>query len=325
MNHASPSASDSSASDPSAAGPEGVAVPWPEGARSVVTDLGGPVRHLDLGGPPGAPVAVCVHGLGGSALNWGVLGPRLSSTHRVLAVDLFGHGGSGLPRAGSGLAADRAMLRRFVDEVVGEPVLLLGHSMGGVLALLHASTAPGTLTGLVVLSPPVSGRTSRVDAGVAAKRFLLRTPGVAAVVRRTLARSAPEEVVARQLRDATPHVDRVPPAAVTASVAEVRDRRIRSDERAAHAQQWAGITDTMALLARPQQWQLVLRGIDVPVLWLQGADDPLARLGAARSTAAARPDWPFVVHPGAGHLLALEDARWVEEVLRRWLAGVTTV
>ncbi|PZA18885.1 alpha/beta hydrolase, partial [Modestobacter versicolor] len=38
---------------------------WPAGATSHVTDLDGPVRHLDLGGPAGAPV-VAVHGLGGS-------------------------------------------------------------------------------------------------------------------------------------------------------------------------------------------------------------------------------------------------------------------
>jgi pimeloyl-ACP methyl ester carboxylesterase len=264
---------------------------------------------------------VCVHGLGGSALNWGVLGPRLAATHRVLAVDLFGHGGSGLPRDGGGLAADRALLDRFVRDVVGEPVLLVGHSMGGVLALLHAAAAPRTLTGLVLLSPPVPGRAGRIDAGIAAKRLLLRMPGVAAAVRRTTSRLSAEEVVARQLREATPHTDRIPRAAVSASIAETDERRARQDDRAAHAQQWAGIVDTMALLARPRQWQRLLREVTVPTLWLQGADDPLAEVGAARRSAASRPDWSFAVRPGAGHLLALEDPEWVGTQVGRWLAG----
>ena len=76
------------------------AVAWPPGATAVVTDLDGPVRSLDLGGPPGAPVVLCVHGLGGSALMWGRIAPLLAATHRVLAVDLFGHGGSGVLPAG---------------------------------------------------------------------------------------------------------------------------------------------------------------------------------------------------------------------------------
>jgi pimeloyl-ACP methyl ester carboxylesterase len=292
---------------------------WPPGATSAVADLDGPVRWLDLGGPAGGPVALCVHGLGGSALNWGLLGPLLAASHRVLAVDLFGHGRSGLPRTGGGLAADRALVRRFVAEVVGEPVLLVGHSMGGVLAALHAADVPRSLRGLVLLAPPVPGSSGRVDAALAAKRLLLRTPGVAALVRRTLAGLNAEQVVERQLRDATPHRDRVPAEAVAASVAETRERQARPDATAAHAEQWAGIVDTMALLARPRAWRRVLASVDVPTLWLQGADDPLADASAARATAASRPDWPFEVRDGVGHLLALEDPAWVEDRIRAWL------
>ncbi len=67
---------------PSAISP-GTPVAWPPGAASTVTDLDGPVRHLDLGGPVDAPVVLCVHGLGGSALNWGLLAPLLPDSHRI--------------------------------------------------------------------------------------------------------------------------------------------------------------------------------------------------------------------------------------------------
>jgi pimeloyl-ACP methyl ester carboxylesterase len=49
------------------------------------TDLDGPVRYLDFGGPAGGPVIVCVHGLGGSAVNWTAVAPLLTGTCRVLA------------------------------------------------------------------------------------------------------------------------------------------------------------------------------------------------------------------------------------------------
>jgi pimeloyl-ACP methyl ester carboxylesterase len=290
---------------------------WPPGATSTVTDLDGPVHWLDLGGPAGAPVLVAVHGLGGSALNWGLLGPRLAGRHRVLAVDLFGHGGSGLPVSRRGLAADRRMLHRFLTEVVGAPVVLLGHSMGGVLALQHTAEHPDTVDRLVLLAPPVPGGQGRLDVALLARRALLRLPGVAAAVRHRLAALSPEQVVDQQLRQATPHPERVPAEAVAASVAETRRRAGRADAAGAQAQQWAGIVDTMALLGHAGSWRRTLAAVDVPVLWLQGAEDPLSRADRAAALAATRPDWAFRVRAGAGHLLALEDPAWTAEQVDR--------
>ena len=293
----------------------GTPVAWPPGALATTTDLDGPVRHLDLGGPPGAPVVLCVHGLGGSALNWGLLAPFLAGTHRVLAVDLFGHGGSGVPTGArpDAVPADRRLLDRFVREVVGEPVVLLGHSMGGVLTVLQAAAAPETVRRLVLLSPPVPGTAGRIDPAIAATRAFLRLPGVAGAVARRLAALTPEQVVDRQLRQATPHRHRIPADGVAAAVAETRDRAGRPDAAAGRAEQWAALLGTMALLARPRAWRRTLAGVAVPTLWLHGADDPLSAADRARALAATRPDWTFEVRPGVGHLLALEDPAWTAE------------
>lgn len=310
-------------SPPCAGATSGTPAAWPPGAASTVTDLDGPVHHLDLGGPAGAPVVLCVHGLGGSALNWGLLGPRLSDTHRVLAVDLFGHGRSGPPTGSrpDALTADRRLLDRFVREVVREPVVLLGHSMGGVLTILHAATAPETVRRLVVLSPPVPGTDGRLDLPIAAKLTFLRLPGVAAAVARKSAALTPEQVVDQQLRQATPHVDRIPADGIAAAVAETRDRAARPDAAAGRAQQWAALLGTMALLARPRTWRRTVAAVAAPTLYLQGADDPLAKADRARALAATRPGWTFEVRPGVGHLLALEDPAWTADQIRAFLAG----
>ena len=295
---------------------------WPPGAVSAFTDLDGLVHHLDFGGPAGAPVVLCVHGLGGSALNWGLLAPLLAETHRLLAVDLFGHGRSGLPTRPrpDALTADRRLLDRFVREVVGEPVVLLGHSMGGVLTILHAAAAPDTVQRLVLLSPPVPGTDGRLDLRIAAKLAFLRLPGVAAAVARKLATLSPEQAVDQQLRQATPHVDRVPVAAVAATVAETRDRAARPDAATGQAEQWAALLGTMALLARPRTWRRTIAAVAAPTLWLQGADDPLAKADQAHALAATRPDWAFEVRPDVGHLLALEDPVWTADRIRAVLA-----
>ena len=298
----------------------GTPVAWPPGAVSATTDLDGPVRHLDLGGPPGAPGVLCVHGLGGSALNWGLLAPFLSGSHRVLAVDLFGHGGSGVPTGSrpDAVTADRRLLDRFVREVVREPVVLLGHSMGGVLAVLQAAAAPETIRRLVLLSPPVPGTAGRLDLAIAAKLAFLRLPGVAGAVARQLAALPPEQVVDRQLRQATPHLHRIPADGIAAAVAQTREWAARTDAAAGQAEQWAALLGTMALLARPRAWRRTLAGVAVPTLWLHGADDPLVEAGRARALAATRPDWTFEARSGVGHLPALEDPAWTAD---RILAG----
>ena len=79
------------------------------------------MHYLDFGGPSDGPLVVCVHGLGGSALNWAAVAPTLAQTCRVVAIDLagFGHtlGGS---RATS-VQANNRLLHRFLLEVAGTP------------------------------------------------------------------------------------------------------------------------------------------------------------------------------------------------------------
>jgi pimeloyl-ACP methyl ester carboxylesterase len=292
--------------------------PWPPGTRSAYVELAGDRVHLlDLAGPAGAPPLLCVHGLGSSALGFGLLGPLLARDRRVVAVDLLGHG-----RSAAGTAAgNRRLIGRFVEQVVGEPVVLVAQSMGGVLALLHAAEAPETVDRLVLIGPPVPRPTRLpVDPVLAARRAFLRLPPVERAVASRLRRMTPEEVVAQQVRQATPHGDRIPAGLVPAVVAETRERAARPDAAAAQAVQWRGITDTMALLVRPGRFRETVARVAAPTLYLQGEDDPLAPVAAARALAAARPDWRLEVLPGVGHLPHLEDAAGTAERILRWLS-----
>jgi pimeloyl-ACP methyl ester carboxylesterase len=76
-----------------------------------VDDLNGPVRYLDFGGPADGPVIVCVHGLGGSAVNWTAVAPLMTGTCRVLAPDLAGHGLTQSLGRGTDVASNRALRR----------------------------------------------------------------------------------------------------------------------------------------------------------------------------------------------------------------------
>lgn len=163
--------------------------------RSVWIDLGGPVHYLDFGGRASGPLIVCVHGLGGSGLNWSAIAPLLTRRCRLIAPDLAGHGLTQSLGRGANVAANRILLHRFIESVAGGPVILMGNSMGGMISLLEASAARDAVAGLILLDPALPLVPARVDPRVAAGFVLYATPGVSRLVMGRQ-RPSPEDLVA---------------------------------------------------------------------------------------------------------------------------------
>lgn len=76
----------------------------------------------------------------------------LAPTHHVLAVDLLGHGASPVPDDPAEYTRDGAL--DDIDALLATlpPAVLVGHSLGGYLALAHAATRPGVACGIVVIN-----------------------------------------------------------------------------------------------------------------------------------------------------------------------------
>jgi pimeloyl-ACP methyl ester carboxylesterase len=131
---------------------------------------GGRVRYFVGGeGPP----IVLVHGLGGAATNWTELAAILSRRFRVLVPDLPGHGGSEPLPAGCGLApfADRVALCAEREAML--PACLVGHSLGGAIALRLALRRPESVSALVLAAAAgISSSSVRARAGLAVLGFL---------------------------------------------------------------------------------------------------------------------------------------------------------
>lgn len=94
------------------------------------------------------PTLVIVHGLFGSGRNWGVIARNLATTRDVVAVDLRNHGFS--PRAATQSYPEMAADLAEVLDGMAAPVDLLGHSMGGKVAMQLALTQGARLRRLVV-------------------------------------------------------------------------------------------------------------------------------------------------------------------------------
>lgn len=116
--------------------------------RSPDTDAGG------TGGTAGTvePI-VFIHGLGTSARTWDACSAALSDRYLTVAVDLPGHGDSPCPDDPAAFTRDAALadIDALLDGLPG-PAVLVGHSLGGYLALAHAATRPGVARGIVVLN-----------------------------------------------------------------------------------------------------------------------------------------------------------------------------
>jgi pimeloyl-ACP methyl ester carboxylesterase len=100
----------------------------------------------------GTPI-IMLHGLGMSATTWDAAAEQLADRHTVLAVDLPGHGESPCPDDLDAFTRDSALAD--LDEVLAsldELPVIVGHSLGGYLALAHAATRPDASRGIVVLN-----------------------------------------------------------------------------------------------------------------------------------------------------------------------------
>ncbi|BBX00267.1 alpha/beta fold hydrolase [Mycolicibacterium moriokaense] len=83
-------------------------------------------------------VVLLIHGMGGSSKTWSGVIPLLAKRYRVIAPDLLGHGQSDKPRGDYSVGAFAVVLRDLLDELGIKKVTVVGHSLGGGIAMQFA-------------------------------------------------------------------------------------------------------------------------------------------------------------------------------------------
>jgi pimeloyl-ACP methyl ester carboxylesterase len=99
----------------------------------------------------GEPVLVLIHPAFGNRSHFTPLVSQLARRHRVIALDLRGHGESGVPRDGFRIADFAQDVLAVCREAHVERAVLCGHSMGGAIALTAAVLDPGVAAGVALL------------------------------------------------------------------------------------------------------------------------------------------------------------------------------
>jgi pyruvate dehydrogenase E2 component (dihydrolipoamide acetyltransferase) len=129
--------------------------------RRVDTPLG-PIQYLEAG-PAEAPAIVLVHGFGGDLNSWLFVQPALAEQYRTVALDLPGHGGSTKAVGEGDVKALAAGVSALLDALDLSAAHLVGHSMGGAIALELAQSAPDRVRSLTLISPAGLGADINMD------------------------------------------------------------------------------------------------------------------------------------------------------------------
>ena len=271
-----------------------------------VTLHGRPVSYVQAGS---GPVLLLIHGMAGSVENWQEVIEPLAQRHTVVAPDLPGHGASA-PGAGDySLGALAAGLRDLLVALGHERATLVGHSLGGGIAMQFAYQFPEITERLVLVSSgglgPEVSPVLRAAALPGAELFIGATAAAGATVGSRLARGLGGR--------------RAP--------AQRRRRRGRSRLRVARRPRPSGglprhptrVSSAPAGSAStPATGSTSSEGMPVLIVW--GERDPIIPVRHAETAHEAIPGSRLEVFENVGHLPQLEAPGRFVTVLERFIA-----
>jgi len=247
------------------------------------------------------PAVLLIHGMLNSSRHWRAVAERLAATHTVIAPDLHGHGGSAGPLGDYSLGAHAAGIRDLLAGLGVERATVVGHSLGGGVAMQFFYQFPERCERLVLVSSGGLGRELSWALRLAA------APGVEALL--AGAASRPVLAALRRLGAGNVHVTAAhralssldTPAARRGFVWTLRSVIGLGGQR-------VSASDRLYLLA------------DMPTLIVWGARDHTIPVAHGRAAHAAAPGSRFELLPGARHFPHLEGPEGLAIAIARFLA-----
>ena len=270
---------------------------WPR--RDCTLQVRGLRLHYAAWGPRSAPPLVLLHGGAANSHWWDWVAPRLAGTLRVLALDFPGHGKSDWPRPPRYRMEDLARaVMNFADGLGLRRLDLVGHSMGGKVAMLVGAWHPRRMQSLVVVdaTPDVSadGLAEMRQIGARSLRRF-ESPGAAALAFRL-----------------------IPPETV-AGPARLRVLAVRSTRHRGHGRWSIGPDREFFTRVVPQvAWPLLPR-IICPTLILRAERSSILDHRTAQAMRRAIPRSTLCEIPATCHHLILERPGEVARAIREFL------
>ncbi|MFE0752374.1 alpha/beta fold hydrolase [Inquilinus sp. NPDC058860] len=245
----------------------------------------------------GRPI-VFIHGVGMASSVWAPQIEAFALTHTAIAYDMLGHGGSALPPERPGLKDYSDQLRSLLDELDLGRAVVVGHSMGALVALEFALNHPDRTLGVAALNA-VYRRTPAQREAVLDRARRIEAEGPGGAVDGTIARwfGNPVPAALAEVADKTrAFLESADP------VGYARTYRLFASADAAHAER--------------------LGGLAVPALFLTGEEDPNSSPEMSRAMAAAVPRGRAEILPGERHMMSLTAPALVNARLRAFAEEV---
>jgi pimeloyl-ACP methyl ester carboxylesterase len=255
------------------------------------------------------PAVVLIHGMINSSRHWRAVAEALAKDHTVIAPDLIGHGDSATPRGDYSIGAHAAAIRDLLSAIGIRQATIVGHSLGGGVAMQFFWQFPERVERLVLISsgglgPDVSPllRVAALPGASPALALAARPRVVSAIgsLANELERRGSEgavyaNAIARALRPLQGEGARRAFLQTLRAVIDVRGQRVSAVDR------------------------LYLLG-PVPSLIVWGERDRTIPIEHGRAAHAAIPHSRFASLPRAAHFPHLEDPDGLTEVLADFLA-----
>jgi pimeloyl-ACP methyl ester carboxylesterase len=255
------------------------------------------------------PTVVLIHGMVNSSRHWAAVAERLASSHRVVAPDLIGHGDSATPRGDHSLGAHASSIRDLLTTIGVERATIVGHSLGGGVAMQFFYQFPQRTERLVLVSSGGLGReVSPLLRGAA-------LPGASPLLRLAAHRRLVDAIdgAGGRLRAR---------GASTGVYLEAVARALRplSDpgSRRAFLQTLRSVIDVHGQHVSARDRLYLLGEMKTLIVW--GERDRTIPPEHGRSAAGAIPHCRFETLPGAAHFPHLEAADGLAAVLADFLA-----
>jgi pimeloyl-ACP methyl ester carboxylesterase len=279
-------------------------------ARTYMTELpvaGAAPVHLHVEEWGSGPPILLLHGLGMSSFTWRQIAPKLAETHRVIAVDLKGFGRSDKPSDTAYSARDQAeLIAAFIEQKQLDQLTLVGHSFGGVVALLTAlelkDRGPSRVARLVIIDSPALPQ--KFSGATLASAPLLPDAFLAATPPELLIRGALK--LSRHRRNPPPEEDIKEYAA---ALSETGGRH-------------ALVATMQGIVANETKaWVDAYRGLDQPALLIWCRNDDIVPIATGRKLARILPHASLTVLTTCNHIPQNERPAAVLSALRQFLAN----
>lgn len=248
-------------------------------------------------------VLLLIHGMAGSSDAWRELIPRLAKGYRVVAPDLLGHGQSTKPRGDYSLGAFAVSLRDLLDELGIAQATIVGHSLGGGVAMQFLYQHPDYCERLILISSGGLGS----DVGFILR--LLSAPGAEFVL--PIIAPSPVLKVGNKIGSwFTSSGMRNPRASeIWRAYSSFSDRPTRD----AFLRTLRSVVDYRGQ-AVSALGKLHIRA-ELPTLAIWGEDDQIIPVDHGHAAMAARPGGRLEILPGVGHFAHVEAPTEVAEII----------